>query len=132
MDALFAPEVWSFVVAALVMGSIAVIEGAALLIGFSAAHWLDSLLPAGHDLAGGIDGWLGWLHLGKVPVLVLLVVFLAGFALCGLTLNMGAHGITGAFVPVPVAVLVALPLSILGVRALGGRLAHIIPQDESY
>ncbi|HZT89394.1 MAG TPA: OB-fold-containig protein [Stellaceae bacterium] len=132
MDTLFAPEVWPFALAGMVMVAIAVIEGATLLIGFSASHWLDSLLPGGHELAGGLDGWLGWLHLGKVPALVLMVIFLAAFTLCGLVLNMAVHSAAGIFVPAPAAALVALAASVAAVHALGGRLARIIPQDQSF
>ena len=44
----------------------------------------------------GIEGALGWLHVGKVPVLVLLVLFLLGFALCGYAVQLIARGVFGA------------------------------------
>jgi hypothetical protein len=79
MSLLLTPETWPFAVASLLILSIAVIEGIALLIGTTATGWLDSLLhhsPDGFldhspDAPESPDSWLGWLHLGKVPLLVL-------------------------------------------------------------
>jgi len=78
------------------------------------------------------DSWLGWLHLGKVPVLVLVVVFLALFALVGFALDLIAAGVFGTLIPpliaAPVAAVAALPL----MRICAGSIAHLIPSDQTY
>ena len=133
MSVFLAPESWPFVVAAILLVAITIIEGLTLLVGFSASHWFDSLIP---DSAEGVDGVgdsvLGWLHVGKVPVLILLVIFLAGFAIAGFALNLGAQWIAGAHMPVvisaPLALLAALPV----VRGVGAIAARVIPKDETY
>ena len=140
MSLLLTPETWPFAVASLLILSIAVIEGIALLIGTTATGWLDSLLhhsPDGFldhspDAPESPDSWLGWLHLGKVPLLVLVVLFLALFALIGFALDLVAAGVFGAMIPpliaTPVAAVAALPL----MRVCAGGIAHLIPSDQTY
>ena len=137
MNLFLAPETWPFAVAGLLMLSIAAIEGIALLIGASATGWVDSLLHHSpdallHHSPDTPDSWLGWLHLGKVPLLVLVVLFLALFALVGFALNLAAAGAFGALIPpliaAPVSVVAALPL--MGICA--GGIAHLIPSDQTY
>ena len=130
---LSAAEVWPFVVATLVMLLITALEGVALLVGVSAFHWLDHLLPSGTGAGhGGFDKGLGWLHIGRVPILALLVLFLAAFALLGFAANLVVHHLFGLWLPVwlsmPLALLSALPI----VRMLGAGLARLIPADESF
>lgn len=104
-----------------------VMEGIALLFGASAAQWLDGTLA--HEPP---DGFLGWLHLGRAPLLVLLAIFLTAFALTGLISNALSVSLLGHALPwpisVPIAVLVSLPI----VRGLGQRLARLVPREESY
>ena len=140
MNLLFTPETWPFAVASLLILSIAVIEGVALLIGTTATGWLDSLLHHSPDALlhhspdapESPDSWLGWLHLGKVPLLVLVVLFLALFALIGFALDLAAAGVFGAMIPpliaAPVAAVAALPL----MRVCAGGIAHLIPSDQTY
>jgi len=129
MNALLAPETAPFLVASLVLLAIAAVEGLGLLIGTSASHWLDSLLH--HPVDGAADSWLGWLHVGRVPVLALIVIFLAAFAVVGFAVNMAVHGLFGFYLPAlfgaPIALLAALPV----VRVTGGALGRVIPKDES-
>jgi hypothetical protein len=139
MDLFLAPETWPFAVASLLILSIAAIEGIALLIGTTTTGWLDSLLHHSPDALvhspdapNMPDSWLGWLHLGKVPVLVLLVLFLAIFSLTGFVLDLASFAVFGALIPpliaAPVAAVAALPL----MRVCAGGLAHLIPSDQTY
>jgi len=140
MNLLFTPETWPFAVASLLILSIAVIEGVALLIGTTATGWLDSLLHHSPDALlhhspdapESPDSWLGWLHLGKVPLLVLVVLFLALFALIGFALDLAAAGVFGTMIPpliaAPVAAVAALPL----MRICAGGIADLIPSDQTY
>jgi hypothetical protein len=139
MDLFLAPETWPFAVASLLILSIAAIEGIALLIGTTATGWLDTLLHHSPDALvhspdapDTPDSWLGWLHLGKVPALVLVVLFLALFALTGFVLDLASFGVFGALIPpliaTPVAAVAALPL----MRVCAVAIAHIIPSDQNY
>ena len=130
---LFAPETWPFAAATLLLLVIAVLEGLALLAGASAFHWLEQLLPAAHGVPDGtFDKALGWLHVGRVPLLALLILLLAAFALTGFAANMVVHHFFGVWLPAwlssPAALLASLPI----VRVLGAGVARLIPADETF
>lgn len=125
-----APETWPFGVAFALIVGIALIEGLGMLVSLSPSNWLDDLLP---DVDGdtGLDRVLGWLYIGKVPSLVLLVLFLTGYAIFGYSLQKVAHGLLGGYLPVWLAGLVAVAPGMATVRSLGALIAHIIPRDET-
>jgi membrane protein implicated in regulation of membrane protease activity len=118
LEIIAAPANLPFSVALLVMLLIGAVE--ALGLGASAVH-----LDLHTDVDGGGD-LLGWLGVGKVPLLMLLVVFLALFGLAGLALQQFA-GPLPLWIAAPAAAVAALPLTGLGARGL----ARIIPQDET-
>jgi hypothetical protein len=116
-----------FVVAIALLILVGAAELLALLLGTSAWGWLD------HAVHGDApDGFLGWLHVGRAPLLALLAIFLTAFAVTGLVLNMITLSLAGfgtpSIVSVPVAIAVALP----SVRLLGARVAKLVPRDETY
>jgi len=128
-----APETWPFAAATLLLLLVTAVEGLALMLGTNISHWVDNFLPDPTDAVhGAFDKPLGWLHVGRVPVLVLLVVFLAAFALTGFALNMVFHRLFGVWlttwIAVPIAIVTALPI----VRILGAGLARVIPADETF
>ncbi|WP_300619802.1 YqiJ family protein [Dokdonella sp.] len=127
MSLLTLPESAPFVVALGVLLLLGAVEGITLMFGASPSHWLDGFL--GTDPP---DGFLGWLHLGRAPVLALCAVFLTAFALGGLVLNALALNVIGHPMPwplsVPLAVLAALP----AVRACGGLIVRLVPREETY
>ena len=128
-----APETWPFAAATLLLLLVTAVEGLALLLGSNVSQWVEHFIPDPTDAVhGAFDKPLGWLHVGRVPILVLLVIFLAAFALTGFALNMVVHRLVGLWVTtwiaVPIAVITALPI----VRILGAGLAKVIPADETY
>jgi hypothetical protein len=125
-----AAETWPFGVAFALIVGIALIEGLGMLVSLSPSNWLDDLLP---DIDGdtGLDRVLGWLYIGKVPSLVLLVLFLMGYAIFGYSLQKVANGLLGGYLPVWLAGLVAVAPGMATVRSLGALIAHIIPRDET-
>ncbi len=130
MDLLTAAENLPFTVAIAVMMGLTVLEGASLLLGGGLSDWLDGLIPESL-VAPDYDGPLGWLHLGKVPLMMIIILFLSSFGLSGLVLQMLLHGISGHYLPgllasVP-AFLTALPI----VRVGGSLLGQLMPRDES-
>jgi membrane protein implicated in regulation of membrane protease activity len=118
LEIIAAPANLPFSVALLVMLLIGAVE--ALGLGASAVH-----LDMHADMDGGGD-LLGWLGIGRVPLLMLLVVFLALFGLAGLAIQQFA-GPLPLWIAVPGAVAAALPLTGLGARGL----ARIMPGDET-
>ena len=130
---LFATETWPFTAAAFLMLLIAIVEGIAMVVGASFSEALQEALPdSSAHVHGPFDKLLGWLYIGRVPVLALLVLFLAGFALTGFGLNLVAHRWFGTWVPalisVPVAFVVTLPI----VRIFGAGLARLVPTDQTF
>jgi hypothetical protein len=114
---------------ALIVG-IALLEGLGMLISMSPSNHLDNLLP---DVDGdsGLDRVLGWLHVGKVPALVLLLLFLCGYTVFGYSLQVVANGLFGTYLPAALAGVLAVPAGMATVRGLGALIAHIIPRDET-
>ncbi|WCM92941.1 YqiJ family protein [Acidovorax sp. NCPPB 2350] len=130
MSLITAAETTPFGVAFALIVAIALIEGFGMLVAFSPSNVIDGLLPEVASDAG-LDRVLGWLHLGQVPSLVLLVLFLAGYAIFGYALQMVAHALLGGFLPAWGAGLLALPSGLVTVRGLGSLVAHILPRDET-
>lgn len=86
------------------------------------------------DVDGDIDGHsslLNWLNVGRLPLLMLIVVFLFSFGLTGLILQQVIAGIFGRpgpwWLAVPLAVAAALPFT----RLFGRVVSRILPSDET-
>eukprot|EP01031_Cornospumella_fuschlensis_P048686 gene48686-59610_t len=74
MNPFTAPETLPFGVAVALIVAIALLEGLGMLVALSPSNVIDDLLP--HAMPeSGLDRVLGWLHLGRVPALVLLLLF---------------------------------------------------------
>jgi len=129
VSAFFAPELWPFSLATMLIVALAATEALGLLIGASALHWHGDAFADHPDNL--VADTLGWLHVGKVPILVLVVVFLTVFAVAGFVAQFVARSTLDHFVPVPAATAVAFVAGILGVRTLGAALAKVIPKDET-
>ncbi|MDR1936453.1 MAG: YqiJ family protein [Candidatus Accumulibacter sp.] len=140
MSLFLAPQSWPFLLALVLLIALAVIEGLALLLGFSISGWFDDFLPdapdapelpAGDAAGHAFDAWLGWLHIGKVPLLVVLTLLLTAFAVGGFLINGVAHSVLGDYLPIfvstPLAFLGALPV----VRFSAGAIARLVPRDET-
>lgn len=74
---------------------------------------------------------LGWLCVGRVPVLILLVAFLTVFGLTGLIVQSLIQGVTGAMLPSSLAAIPAIIVAVPSIRIIGTGLAKLIPKDES-
>lgn len=132
MELFLAPQNLPFTVAIVVMLGLTVLEGVGLLFGSGVSEWMDGLLPdAWHLGSPDYDGPLAWLHLGKVPLLMLLIIFLVSFGLSGLLLQHAVHGISGYYLPGVVASVPAFIAALPVVRGVGGLIARVMPKDES-
>ncbi|MDR7296994.1 hypothetical protein J2X16_002341 [Pelomonas aquatica] len=130
MNLFTSPETLPFGVAVALIVAIALLEGLGMLVALSPSNVIDDLLP--HAVPeSGLDRVLGWLHLGRVPALVLLLLFLLGYALFGYALQKVAFNLLGGFIPGWIAGLLAVPPGLATVRGLGSLVAHIIPRDET-
>jgi hypothetical protein len=125
-----APETLPFGVSLALIVGITVLEGLGMMLSMSPSHLLDDVLPDVHGDTG-LDRVLGWLHLGRVPSLVLLVLFLTGYTLFGYSLQIVTNGLSGHYLPAWVAGLLAVPSGMVTVRVLGALIVHIIPRDET-
>jgi len=130
MNLFTAPETLPFGVAVALVVAVALLEGLGMLIALSPSNVIDGLLP--HAVPeSGMDSVLGWMHLGRVPALVLLLLFLLGYALFGYALQKVAFNLLGHFLPAWLAGLLAVPPGLATVRGLGSLVAHIVPRDET-
>ena len=148
----FASENLPFAIAICLVALIALVEVVGLLLGFSASGAIDSQIPdfdADADFDADIsplhadvhapDGLgpgplsqvLAWLCVGRVPVLVLLVVFLCAFGLAGFLLQSVSGSILGFPLPALVASIPALAFAFPGTRYVGLGLSKIMPKEES-
>jgi len=138
---LLASENVPFATAIALMLIIGAFEGVGVILGMGLSDLLDSFIPdfeLDKDVEVGelgsqnaLSRLLGWLKVGKVPILMLLVVFLFAFGAVGYVLNFMANGLFGLLLPTlvtaPIAIIVALPFT----RAGGALLEAIMPRDES-
>jgi hypothetical protein len=149
-----APGSIPFTVALLVMLGLLLFEIASLISGFGANDLIDDFvigqvdfpddfLASGSDLSTGIEGSgaaeggsmlgrvLAWLYIGKVPLLIVLIVFLTIFSLSGLVAQSILRETVGfaipGFIAAPVVFFLCLPL----VRGCTAGLARIMPRDET-
>jgi hypothetical protein len=89
---------------------------------------LDGDLPGGGE--DGIGAALDWLNAGRLPLLVLAILFLALFACAGFALQYGAAAVFG-LLPWPLAAGAAALLALPVTRRASRPLARILPLDET-
>ncbi len=134
MDVFTGAGVYPFTIAALILVGLVAVELCALLVGFSASSLLNH--DMGHDgvAHGGDHGllgaWMSWLNAGGVPLLVLLMVWLASFAIAGFAIQAVAHAVA-APLPALAASLLAAALATPATRTQSRLLARIIPREET-
>lgn len=124
-DVITAPESVAFVSAIVLM----LLIGCVQLLGLG-GDWAELSPEADLDADASFDA-LGWLGIGRVPLLVALILYLAAFAAAGLLIQQLAHdwsgGLLGGWVAVPAAALAALPITALCARGVG----RVLPRDLS-
>lgn len=139
-DFLLAPQNFPFAVALAIMALLTLLEFLAIVFAGHTSHVLDGMLPELHlgdvdgseiAVASWLDRFLGWLHFGKVPVLMLLALFLLGFGFMGLALQGVLRNTIGWMLPGWLAALAVLPVTLPFVRIGGAVLAKVMPRDET-
>jgi len=134
MSALAAQGFYPFTIAALILVGLVAIEILAMMVGMSFSvilgHDVSHGADHGADDAGVLDAWMSWLNKGGVPLLILIMIALASFAISGFVIQ----GIAGAIVaPLPtlVASLAAFAAALPVTRTLSRWTGRIFPRDET-
>lgn len=117
---LLATDSLAFSVALLVMVLIGLVELTGLA---SAALGLD----VDAELPEGLD----WLNIGRLPLLVLIVVFLAIFGTTGLALQLASLALAGSTLAWPLAVPAAVTAALPATRFASAGLGRVLPRDET-
>ena len=134
MTMLFSAGNFPFTVAVVLMLCIGGLELIAMLIGGSMFETCDDFVAAHIDVdasEGALSNVLSWLHIGKVPLLVLLVLSLMGFAVAGFGIQAIALFITGHAFPASVASVIAIFPAASIVRTFGGVIGKYVPKIET-
>lgn len=147
--ALLAPGSLPFAVALLAMLGLLVIELTALITGLGLNELVDEFvvshagIESGGDAVTGMEAtgtadahtpagrFLAWLYVGRVPVLMLLIVFLTVFGLTGLVIQAILLSIVGVALPAWVAGPAAFVLTLPLLRGSAALLARVLPRDET-
>jgi len=127
-----------FTMALVLMGMIAILEGASTVIGMGISELLESMLPnVEFDVAtpdapqSVLSKLLGWINFGKVPLLIIMVCFLSAFGVVGYLLQYFTQGLTSVLLPQLIAVPIAFVIAMPFVRLFTSMLEKIMPRDES-
>ncbi|MDR1277065.1 MAG: YqiJ family protein [Candidatus Accumulibacter sp.] len=134
-----------FTASLIVMLVLTVIEGAALGFGgsdlsgfFSIDASPDADVSIDVEADTALDGTqqgasvlLAWFHVGRVPFLMLLILFLFAFGASGFVIQAFARRVSGDFLPAGLAACGAFLAAIPALRVCGSVLLKILPQDES-
>lgn len=99
-----------------------------LTTGETASGIEGSSTPEGGSLIGRL---LAWLYVGRVPVLMVLVVFLTIFGLAGLIIQSMLRQSIGMAVPGVIAAPAVFFLTLPMVRWCTGGLARVLPKEET-
>lgn len=144
---LFLPDFAPFTIALIVMLAIGAVELASLLIGFSPSSAIESVLPDvdipdvdvpeidAPDLAApelsGFASVLSWLSVGRMPILVLLVIFLTAFGLSGYIVQWLSTAIFSGPMSAWLAAIPALLGGAFATRHIGRWLGKLFPRDHT-
>jgi hypothetical protein len=128
LDFFLAPQMAPFLAALGAVGVIGLFELVAIMVfGPVLSHFhLDGDLPLDGSVLSGV---LSWLHMGKVPLLVLLVLFLSGFGLAGLGLQLTLNSLGLGLADAVGVAIPALGIGIASVRRVGRLVANLLGDD---
>ena len=135
MSALFSGATAPFAAALLLVLVIAAAEAVGFVVGASASSALDHAVgDLAHDPGADGDvegGFLSWLGLGRVPLLVWLVIFLSAFGLSGFVVQHAAASVFGKALPAALAALGALATALPATGLVARAIARILPNTET-
>ncbi len=125
---LLSPDNVPFVAALVLMLLIGAVEALGLGGGMAVGEGIEGL---DGDVNVETPSLLSWINVGRLPLLMLIVVFLFGFGMTGLIGQRMVAAVIGQpgpwFLAAPLAFAVALPVT----RVFGRGVARIMPRDET-
>lgn len=125
---LLSPDNVPFVAALVLMLLIGAVEALGLGGGMAVGEGIEGL---DGDVNVETPSLLSWINVGRLPLLMLIVVFLFGFGMTGLIGQRMVAALIGQpgpwFLAGPLAFAVALPVT----RVFGRGVARIMPRDET-
>jgi hypothetical protein len=130
-DILLAPDVRPFAISAAIMVTLGGIELLTMIVGFSISELIGKDLALETESHSAIGGLFLWINAGRLPLLILMILALGVFAISGFLLQAIAHSV-GTAVPVTLAALAAMAISLPAIRFTSRGIARIIPRDETY
>lgn len=136
---LTASENIPFSVALMLVFGLAMLEGVGILMGAGVSAFIDHLLPnvdmdvevPNVEAPGVVSQILGWLYIGKVPFLIVLIAILTSFGILGLIMQSAVQSLLGIFLPSLLAALIALVAALPVSRAFSAGIVRIMPRDET-
>jgi hypothetical protein len=134
MGILGAPANLPFTIALAVVGLLGVLEVLSLTLGGGVGVFdgdMDVDADADTEAGGAWGEFLSWLHVGQIPSMILLITFLLFFGVGGLVLQTVLKNANGSMLPLPLSLLPAFLIALVGMRLSGGVLKKVLPRDES-
>jgi membrane protein implicated in regulation of membrane protease activity len=130
-DILLAPDVRPFAISAAIMVTLGGIELLTMIVGFSISELIGKDFALETESHSAIGGLFLWINAGRLPLLILMILALGVFAISGFLLQAIAHSV-GTAVPVTLAAIAAIAVSLPAIRVTSRSIARIIPRDETY
>lgn len=134
LEFIFAPQNFLFLLALSLMLTICLLEIISLFFGAMLSQLFDSLLPDFDSMLtdnGVMGNILGWLHIGRLPMLILIILFLLSFGLIGYVLQIFSVQLFGYLQPGSQLAYLALALALFMVHVGGNALIKVMPETET-
>lgn len=124
-----------FTISLMVMFLITLIELFGFFTGSSLSHILDHHFVFDHEIPdptlSGFKSIFSWLGIGRVPIVVLLIIFLLLFGMFGLFVEGIGWSLLGMPIPMIFAIIISLSFTLPLQKYLCIGISKIIPQDET-
>jgi len=119
---------------------IAILEGVLTLIGFGMSATLDSIFPevdipevdiSDIDNGTSFSEIFGWINKGRVPVLIIFIIFFTSFGLIGLIIQNYYFSLHSEYFNQFFVFIISFCLSLPITRYLSSIIGRIMPKDET-
>ncbi len=131
MELLLTPQNWPFSVALGLVAALGALQIALALVGGALDFGGDLDTDLDVEIDGPLDAALDYLHVGKLPLTILLMLFGLCFGAGGIALQSMVRAQSGTFLPPFLATILAFLLSLPLLRLSGLVLRPLLPREES-
>ncbi len=134
------PENYYFSFTLGIMLGIAALEIITTFLGFALSGIVDSLMPDcdfdAHvhvelDMDNAFSKLLSWIRFGKVPIIMLMMIFLTSFSMIGFGIQSFAESVTGSLLSAMIAGWLSFFMSVPILHTLAVLLERYMPNDET-